>query len=152
MDLARTFMGQRLGKMTTFLESLAMLAAIIMCPDSVRNGSVRLVTDNSGLYCGYKAGYSRCQWTYTVLKAVATVATALNIRLEVVHRKRCSDPGTLAADSVSRSLISKAMDQLGSKSLREGFVSSSLEFWMANPIPTRFLGKNFNRDKTLFSL
>ena len=143
--------GVKLGKNMTTLEALAGLLALTMDPDRVRNNSVCLVTDNMAFYYAWDSGHSRDEYTYTVVKAIDTVARALNVRLQVIHQKRCSDPPTIAADLMSRGRTKDIFKAVDSPHSREGWVSRTLCLWLMDPEPTRLLGTAIVREMTTFT-
>ena len=138
--------GHKLGKNMTTLEAIASLLALTMDPDRVRNQSVCVVTDNLAVMHAWRTGHSRDPLCYTVCKSLDTVARALNIRLEIRHRKRCSDPGTTAADLLSRGRVTEILDAVNSRDSKIGWVSRALTSWLGNPTPTRLLGTAIVRE------
>ena len=143
--------GGSLGKNMTTLEAVAGLLALTMDPDRVRNNSVCLITDNMAFYYAWNTGHSRDDYTYTVVKAMDTVARALNVRLQVKHQKRCSSPPTIAADMMSRGMTRDIFDAVDSPSSREGWVSRTLCHWLGDPRPTRLLGTAIVREMATFT-
>ena len=119
----------------------AGLLALTMDPDRVRNKSVCLTTDNVAFTYAWGTGHSRDPYTYTVCKAIETVARSLNTRLEIRHQKRCSDVPTTAADTMSRGKTADIFEAVGTSSTcRLGWVSRTLCRWLGDPRPTRILG------------
>ena len=142
--------GYKLGTNMTTLEALAGLMALTMDPDRVRSQAVCLVTDNLAVLQAWNAGHSRDPLCYTVVKALDTVARALNIRLNIRHRLRCSDPGTTAADQLSRGRVKEILAAVDSPSSRVGWISRSLCAWLRDPFPTRLLGAAVVKELSTF--
>ena len=133
--------GAMMSTNMTTLEAIAGLLALTMDPDRVRNKSVCLTTDNVAFTYAWAEGHSRDPYTYTVCKAIETVARSLNTRLEIRHQKRCSDIPTTAADTMSRGKVTDIFEAVGTSSpCRLGWVSRTLCRWLRDPKPTRLLG------------
>mgnify|MGYP001198164154 CR=1 FL=1 len=144
--------GAKLGTNLTTLEAIAGILAVSMDPDRIRNKSVCLITDNIAFSYAWKSGHSRDPLTYTVCKAMETVARALNSRLEVRHQKRCSDVPTTAADLMSRGRTRDIFEATGHPShCRLGWVSRVLCKWLSDPKPTRILGTKMVQEMAMFT-
>ena len=136
----------------TTLEAIAGLLALTMDPDRVRNKSVCLTTDNVAFTHAWGAGHSKDPYTYTVCKAIETVARALNTRLEIRHQKRCSDFPTTAADIISRGRTADIFEAISTITpCRLGWVSNVLCKWLSDPRPTRILGTKIVHELATFT-
>ena len=96
------------------------------------------MTDNIGVVIGYHKGSSTCLLAHTAIKALHDVAAALNIRLTVAWRRRCSDDLSIIADDLSKSNSSKIME---TRDAKPGYMSRTLISYMRNPRPERCLGR-----------
>ncbi len=77
------------------------------------NRIIRIVTDNIGL--SYRNGHSTCLLTQTVSKAIYSVSSAFNAQVEIVHKPRCSDSFSTAADSLSKQRPWEAAEMVGGR-------------------------------------
>ena len=130
--------GHRVSRKMTFLEAVAALATLVCAPDTVRNSAVTIHVDNIGTVFGWRKGSSRCPYAATVIKAIRDVARALNIRLDIVKITRCSNEGSIAADTISKG--SPMVWVRNNPGVRVGYLSRTLTAWLRDPFPSRLLG------------
>jgi hypothetical protein len=95
--------GKRLGKKLSALELVGPLAMITADPSRFRRQPVRIWVDNAGSVKIWEKGYSNsCPYCTTLVKALSSVAAALDCRLEIHKIRRCSTPGAVMADAISQ--------------------------------------------------
>ena len=98
---------------------------------------VTIYTDKSGFYWAYRKGTSRDLFTYTVMKAIRTVAAHLDVNLT----PRCSGTGEAIADNLSKHKVAEAL-ALASPEADQSFakIPEALVRWLDNPSLSRVLG------------
>ena len=105
--------------------------------------------DNQGSVTVWSKGYDlHCSTTDTVLRACDFVSVALCSQPFVCKVRRCSTPGAMAADALSKSdwsEFNRATSGLDMEP-RARWIPSTLRDWLANPIPTRDLGPRLVQD------
>ncbi len=95
--------GKRLGKKLSALELIGPLAVLAAAPDLCRRQPVRVWVDNAGSVKIWAKGYSNsCRICTTLVKAIGTLAAALDCRFEIHKIRRCSTPGAVMADAISQ--------------------------------------------------
>ena len=132
-------LGVKFGKKLTMLEAVAALAVLCSEPDQVRNRPCKLYTDNRGLALAYKKAHSRDQYTYTVMMAIRDIAKYLNINLAIVWTPRCSSPGELVADQLSKGKFLAAAETAGCP-VGLSRVPRTILKWLEAPRVSRLLG------------
>ena len=135
----------------TLLESMASLFGLMLDIEFIKNKSVRIVTDNLGLYYSYRNGHSTCLLTQSVTKAIASISRALNAQVEIVHKLRCSDNFSTAADLLSKQKPWEAAEMVGGFRQEPGYASRTLAFWARDPVPERCLGTAIIKELSAFS-
>ena len=135
----------------TLLESMASFFGLMLDVELIKNKSVRIITDNLGFYYSYLNGHSTCLLTQSVTKAMVTVARALNAQVEVVHKPRCSDKFSTAADMLSKQNPWEAADLVGGFRQDPGYACRTLAFWARDPVPERCLGTAICQELGAFS-
>ena len=88
----------------TFLEALASFNTLFSVADLVAGKRVKLVTDNKGFYHAFRKGHSSCDATYSVVLGIRRFAASIDATVLVDWRPRCSDPGSVAADMLSKGM------------------------------------------------
>ena len=134
----------------TFLEALASLAGLLLAPDKVRGRSVRIITDNIGVFIAYSKASSSNLLVYSATKALHDVASALGVNLEISWQQRCSDRGSRAADHLSKRRTVLAAKEMGGLD-RMGYESSVLNSYIRNPAVERCLGLAIAQELGTFS-
>jgi hypothetical protein len=95
--------GKKLSRKLSALELVGPLLCVTAGAAWCHGRPVRVWVDNIGSVTIWKKGYStRCALCTTLVKATATVPTAIGCRLEVVKIRRCSTPGAVMADCLSK--------------------------------------------------
>ena len=125
----------------TFLEGCASLFLLLSVSDVVPNMPVRLFVDNAGSVWAFRKGHSKDLYTYTVVKAIYSVARALNVDLEIIKVRRCSVPGAVVADLLSKGKVPEGLDMMGGNTVADmGFISRVFLKFLEDPVPDRALG------------
>jgi len=100
--------GMRVGGKMSALELVGPLIALSVWADKFRCNTVVFLVDNSGSVCIWKKGYSSsCPLASTLVSAMAAMAAGIGATVCVEKIARCSDPGTLMADALSKSAFTK---------------------------------------------
>ena len=97
-----------------------MLEAVVLffaVAGQVTRSAVMIYTDNSGFYRAYRKDTSRDLFTYTVTKAIRTVAAHLDMNLRVIWTPRCSGTGEAIADLLSKHKVAEALARRRSRAL-----------------------------------
>ena len=95
--------------------------------------------DNAGSVRIWQKGYStRCALCNTLVKALATVAAALGSRVDIQKIRRCSTPGAILADALSKGAFG-AVRRFGVDfgwplAVAPATVPRSILRWLANPV------------------
>ena len=88
----------------TFLEILGHLLHMVAFTDKVRNKPFVTYIDNQGSVTVWSKGYDlHCSTTDMILRACDFVSVALCSQPFVCKVRRCSTPGAMAADALSKS-------------------------------------------------
>ena len=124
----------------TMLEAAAALSTFVGVIGNMRGHSAVVFTDNIGLAHAWRRGHSRCGFTYTLMKALAEVAFYADIQLRVEWTRRCSSPGELCADLLSKGRMAEAIQEAGVDHLIPMRISRTLAKWLHNPQVARELG------------
>ena len=130
----------------TMLEAAAALATFVGVVGNLRGHSAVVYTDNAGLAHAWRRGHSRCGFTYTLMKALAEVAYYADIQLKVIWTRRCSSPGELCADLLSKGRLSEAVREAGVDHLIPMRISRTLAKWLMNPQISRELGSAISEE------
>jgi len=138
--------GKRLSKKLSALELIGPLAVVAAAPDICRGQPVRVWVDNAGSVKIWEKGYSSsCGLCTTIVKAAASVAAALDCRLEVHKVRRCSSPGAVMADALSkgdfRRFRAAAAAAGGCPAVEPAAVPRALRRWLVRPKPDDELGQ-----------
>ena len=136
----RTGLGVTLDHKLTTLEGVAALFGLVMDPNLVKMKTVTVWTDNAGLVWAVRNKSSRCPYAYTVSKALVDVAAGLDVLLYVRKTPRCSGRAEMSADALSKSDFKRFKENCRHRRSRQGFVSTVLQEWLMDPVPTRQLG------------
>ena len=130
--------GKKLGRKLSALELVGPLLCLLGDPGRCRNQAVRILVDNSGSVAIWKKGYSmRCWVSSRVVEALAAVAAGLNCRVWIEKVERCSVPGAVVADCLSKGdwRGAKSVAALDGVTLEEepGGVSKAVLRWLSGP-------------------
>ena len=124
----------------TMLEAAAACATFCGVVGNMRGHSCVIFTDNIGLAHAWRRGHSRCGFTYTLMKSIAEVAYYADIQVRVEWTRRCSSPGELCADLLSKGRLAEAVQEARVTDLIPMRVSRTLAKWLHNPQVVRELG------------
>ena len=98
--------GKRLSRKMSALGLVGPLICLAAAPDLCRGVPLRIWVDNAGSVRVWQKGYStRCALCNTLFKALATVAAALGSRVDIQKIRRCSTPGAVLADALSKGAL-----------------------------------------------
>ena len=131
--------GDKFARKLTLLEGVAALATLCAAPDQVAGKAVKVYTDNKGLSHAFNKAHSRDKFTYTVMMALKDVAKYLGVKLCVVWTPRCSSPGEVVADHLSKAKFREAGEVAGVQ-VHLARVPRTLLKWLEGPTVTRLLG------------
>ena len=131
--------GEKFARKLTLLEGVAALATLCAVPEAVAGKAVKIYTDNKGLAMAYGKAHSRDKYTYSIMMAIMNVAKYLNIKLAVVWTPRCSSPGEVVADHLSKAKF-QAAGQMAGVAVDLKRVPRTLLKWVERPVVTRLLG------------
>ena len=131
--------GNRFARKLTMLEGVAALATLCAKPEQVSGQAVKIFTDNRGLALAFQKAHSRDKFTYSIMVAIKDVAKYLNVNLSVVWTPRCSSPGELVADQLSKAKFVEAGETAGCP-VNLCAVPRALLKWLRAPVVTRLLG------------
>ena len=123
------------------LEGFAALLGLATNPDVVRNNEATILCDNAGFVGVYAKRHSRCEYAYTIAKALNDIALGLACKLNVVKTRRCSGTGEEAADSLSKGDWDWAWSNMPDKDVDPKRIPRVLVHWISNPYPDLELGK-----------
>jgi len=135
--------GKRIGGKMSALELVGPLICLAAWPTKVMNKPVKFLVDNAGSVCIWKKGYSSsCQLASTLVTAIASVAAGLGTQVHIEKVARCSDPGTVMADALSKSAFGRFREA------SEGWdmpdeptpVPLAIMRWLDKPAPNDDLG------------
>ena len=124
---------------------MAALATLCAAPDQVTGKAVKVYTDNKGLAHAFNKAHSRDKFTYTVMMALKDVAKYLGVKLCVVWTPRCSSPGEVVADHLSKAKFREAGEVAGVQ-VHLARVPRALLRWLEKPSVTRLLGMAILRE------
>ena len=131
--------GDKFARKLTMLEGVAALAILCARPREVSGKACKIYTDNKGLALAFSSAHSRDKYTYSVMLAIKDVAKYLNINLALVWTPRCSSPGELTADQLSKAKFVEAGETAGVQ-VNLCRVPCTLLRWLECPVVTRCLG------------
>ena len=143
---------QKLAYHTMFLEAVAALSSILICPERLMNSTAVVYSDNSGVISGFKRGHSAETLAQCVIKACIEVAQGLNCKLDIRKVTRCSARGPTAADLLSKGKLQPALDLLDNPADSPGYLSRTLISWIQNPVATRSLGSAILRELKMMGI
>ena len=132
------------------LEGFAALLGLVTNAAQVRNWEASIFCDNAGFVTAYRKHHSRCEYSYTIAKALNDVAEGLGCKANVVKTKRCSGPGEEAADALSKGDWDRAWAHMPQKDVDPKRIPRSLLLWINNPYPDLDLGKKILSDMSKY--
>ena len=99
----------------------------------------------------FKKKHSKCEYAYTVAKALNDVEAGVGATVRVVKTKRCSSPHEEAADALSKGDWTRAWDNMPQKNENPGRIPRALLQWANNPTPDMNLGYKILSDMSLYT-
>ncbi len=143
--------GKKLGRKLSALELVGPLICLAGGYDLCRDAAVRIWVDNSGSVNIWKKGYSSsCDLCSMLVSATATVAAALGCRLTIEKVTRCSSPGTVMADALSKARFGhfrKMEAEVGwGLGPEPAWVPRSMLAWLQRPVQDDDLGEKVLRE------
>ena len=150
---ARAEDGKKLARKLSALELVGPLVVLAAGYQWCRGKDLKIWVDNAGSVLIWKKGYStRCGLCTTMVKAIGTVAAALDCRVDIVKITRCSNTGATLADSLSkadfrgcRALASEKGWELDTE---PAWIPASVLAWIARPEADDLLGEKILRELT----
>jgi hypothetical protein len=138
--------GKKIGKKLSALELVGPLVIVAAAPDLCRGNPVRVWVDNAGSVRIWEKGYSNsCLLCTTIVKAAASIAAALDCRLEVHKIRRCSTPGAVMADALSQGDFRRCRAAAAAAGWPlaplPAPIPRALLRWLAHPVPDDDLGQ-----------
>ena len=104
--------GKRIGRKMSALELVGPLVCLSAGLDLCRGRPVRIWVDNFGSVAIFAKGYSTtCELSTTLVSAIAVVATTIGCRLTIDKITRCSSPGAILSDELSKGQFSAFRDR-----------------------------------------
>ena len=94
----------------------------------------------------YRKKHSSCAYAYTVAKAVHDVGVGLGSVVKILKTRRCSGPGEVVADSLSKGDWEVAWPLMPNKNEDPGRIPASILKWVANPVKDMDLGSKILTD------
>ena len=107
----------------------------------LRGKAVRLWCDNSGFVHAVRVRATTCLYAGALRRTLIAVASALDIRWEVVKTGRMSGPGERAADALSKGDMDRAWEDIGGVREEESRqIPKVIKEWIQDPVPDPELG------------
>ena len=95
-------------------------------------------------------GHSTCDLAYTLVLAIARFAAAIDCVIDVEWIPRCSNPGSTAADFLSKGKKQLACDELNVTHAVTGRYSHTLHAFAAQPVISRTVGQAMAKEASAF--
>ena len=127
------------------------MASFASVTELTRNKDVTILCDNSAFVAVFKKKHSKCEYTYTVAKALYDVAAGVGAIVRVEKTKRCSSPYEEAADALSKGDWIRAWDNMPQKNEDPGRIPCALLQWANNPTPDMNLGYKILSDMSSYT-
>jgi hypothetical protein len=128
--------GKKLSRKLSALELVGPLVCLAADFARCRNTAVRAWVDNAGSVTIWQKGYStRCDLCNTLVKAIAAVAAAAGCQFSIEKITRCSSPGAVLADALSKACFEplwSARDEWG-LSLEPAPIPPPILSWLDAP-------------------
>ena len=133
------------------LEGFAALATLATVPNMARNREVIVLCDNAAFVGVFRKKHSKCEYAYTVAKALHDVGVGLGAIVKVKKTKRCSSPSEIAADSLSKGDWDTAWQNMPMKREDPGKIPRAALRWISNPVPDMNLGHKILADMSKYT-
>ena len=134
--------GKKTYGKTMALEVLGVLVTLSLDPLRYIGKEIMFYIDNIGTVISFSKGYSRDEWTTTIIRASKVVAAGLCCSIFTHWERRRSSHGSEVADDLTHNLVGRLTEEeirsyisLGISSFPEPVLE-----WMAKPGPDRALG------------
>ena len=142
--------GKKLGRKLSVLELVGPLIVVATGSEWCRSRPVRVWVDNFGSVQIWKKGYStQCQLCTTLVKAISTVAAGLGCKFTIEKIRRCSSPGAVMADALSKAEFNgfrrTALSAGWSLSAEPARIPGPVLQWLADPVVDDDLGDKILR-------
>ena len=137
--------GRRLNRVMSALELMGPLLVLAAGFNWCKNNCVRVWVDNMASVCIFKKGYSSsCRLSSTIVKAISSIAAAINCRVEVEKITRCSNPYAVMSDNLSKGkfkdFLSLAKEESDHIPIDMAWIPFALKEWVAAPVEDDLLG------------
>ena len=141
--LARDSQGKKTFCKTISLEALGVLATLCLDPLRFIGKEVVFFIDNIGTVISFEKGYSKDEWTTTIVRASRVIAAALGCFILVRWERRRSSKGSKIADDLTHNLLEGLSGSEVESFISLGAVSfpEAIQEWMASPGKDRSLGR-----------
>jgi len=101
--------GKKVGRKLAALELVGPLITLAVGHKFLRGGAIKFWVDNAGSVAIWRKGYcNSCSLCNTIVKAMATIAAALGVMVDVTKIRRCSNTGAVVADMISKGELLRA--------------------------------------------
>ncbi len=95
--------GKKVSRKLAALELIGPLITMTAGAKLLRGSPITFWVDNQGSCSIWKHGYSNsCKLSSTIVRALATIAAALGCKIDIRKITRCSNPGSIMADALSK--------------------------------------------------
>ena len=137
--------GGKLGRKLSALELVGPLICVAAGNGWCRNRPVRIWVDNAGSVLIWEKGYSNsCALCTTLVKAIAAVAAGIGCQLYIQKIRRCSSPGAVMADAISKADFNlfrrTALEHRWPLAVGPARVPGTLLRWIDRPVVSDSLG------------
>ena len=135
--------GKKVSRKLAALELIGPLIGIASNAQAVRGKPIKFLVDNQGSCSIWRQGYSNCcRLSNTIVRAIAIIAASLGCQVDICKIRRCSNPGALMADAISKADWA-AFRQAGGSELQSEPCKIPLAVlsWCQKPIPDDELGR-----------
>ena len=123
------------------LELLGPLITISVIPEMVVEQHLVVYVDNQGSCDIYRKGYStKCLYAACIAKACFDVAEGLGATMSVEKIRRCSDWGSLAADTLSKGKMAEFREMMPGRDKIPATIPQTIIDWLKDPTQDWKLG------------
>ena len=127
------------------------MCGLTMIPDKVRNKEATIHCDNAGFAAIFHKHRSKCDYAYTMAKAINDLSLHLGCKVNVEKIKRCSSLQTEAADALSKGDWARAWSSMPGKDVDPKRIPRVLLRWIANPTPDLCLGEKIAEEMSTYT-
>ena len=144
--------GRKLDRIMSALELFGPLLALCAGHSIFRGKSLRFWVDNAGSVFIFKKGYSTsCRYSTAIVSALAAVAAGLGCSIAMEKITRCSNPGAVMADTLSKGDTKRFWDLALQEEgldlpIEPAVVPKTLVWWASHPTPDFDLGEKLLRE------